>query len=101
MDEWKIPQMLSDKTMNARCVRGQKAPGEVGKGGRGNSAKPWGGQRTARNRGVAQVNGREGRSNGTVEPYGQWEELTFLLCVCGGGVRGVGGPEPCSAPSQA
>lgn len=67
-DEWKIPQMLSDKTMNARCVRGQKAPGEVGKGGRGNCAKPWGGQRTARNRGVARVNGTEGRSNGTVEP---------------------------------
>lgn len=27
-DGWKIPKMLPDKTMNARCVRGQKAPGE-------------------------------------------------------------------------
>lgn len=27
-DGWKIPKLLSDKTMNARCIRGQKAPGE-------------------------------------------------------------------------
>lgn len=28
VDGWKIPKMLPDKTMNARCVRGQKAPWE-------------------------------------------------------------------------
>lgn len=48
----------------------RKRQGEVGKGGRENHAKPWGGQRTARNRGVAQVNGREGGSKGTAEPSG-------------------------------